>query len=108
GDVDRLAWGLGNPGGSMQSVVSATGSFELHPMKGPMTTQTLRGLDHLEPQHWRGDREDFTAFNHAIDALMGGTQLSTDDIPAFRDFINTIRFHPNPNAKLTRTLPTTL
>src|SRR5438132_6330835 len=107
-DVDMLAWDLGNPGGSMQTVVSATGSFELHPMKGPMTTQTLRGLDHLEPVHWRGDREDFTAFNHAFDALMGGTELSTDDMAAFRDFINTIRFQPNPNQKLDRTLPTFL
>ena len=36
------------------------------PMKGPMTTQTLRGLKNIEPFHWRGDRQNFQAFNHAF------------------------------------------
>src|SRR5262249_43519177 len=27
-----------------------------HPMKGPMTTQSLRALDNHGPMHWRGDR----------------------------------------------------
>jgi len=27
-----------------------------HPMKGPMTTQTLRGLVNSGAMHWRGDR----------------------------------------------------
>jgi YVTN family beta-propeller protein len=107
-DMDMLAWDLGDPGGSLQTVVTSTGTFELHPMKGPMTTQTLRGLSTLEPFHWRGDRENFLAFNHAFDTLMGGTDLAAADMAAFRDFINTIRFHPNPNQKLDRTLPTWL
>ena len=29
---------------------------DFHPMKGPMTTQTLRGMANHGPMHWRGDR----------------------------------------------------
>ncbi len=27
-----------------------------HPLKGPMTTQSLRGMANHGPMHWRGDR----------------------------------------------------
>ncbi len=107
GDRDDLAWNLGDPGGSMQTVTSLGGSlyFQMHPMKGPMNTQTLRGLAGLNPLHWRGDRENFAAFNPAFGSLLGGSQLSTADINAFRDFINTIVFEPNPNQNPDRTMP---
>ena len=48
-----------------------------HPMKGPMTTQSLRGLELQGPQHWRGDRVRatrqfaFLAFNGAFPGLVG-------------------------------------
>src|SRR5262245_65958105 len=74
-------------------------------MKGPMTTQTLRGLNTLDPFHWRGDRTNFTHFNGAFASLLGGSALSAADMTAYRDFINTIRFQPNPNQNLDRTLP---
>jgi hypothetical protein len=74
-------------------------------MKGPMATQSLRGLSTLQPFHWRGDKADFLAFNPAFDSLMGGTQLSSADMTAYRDFINTIAFQPNPNQNLDRSLP---
>ena len=32
------------------------GPEQFHPLKGPMTTQTLRGLKGHGSQHWRGDR----------------------------------------------------
>ena len=31
-------------------------NVDFHPLKGPMTTQTLRGMQHGGPMHWRGDR----------------------------------------------------
>ena len=107
GDRDDLAWDLGDPGGSMQSVSTLGGSiyFSMHPMKGPMTTQTLRGLLNVTPLHWRGDRLNFTSFNPAFVSLMGGSQLSTADMNLFRDFINTILFEPNPNLNLDGTMP---
>jgi YVTN family beta-propeller protein len=107
-DMDLLAWDLGNPGGSMQTITNQLGTMQMHPMKGPMTTQTLRGLNTLDPFHWRGDRDSFLAFNGAFNSLMGGSLLSTADIAAYRDFINTIQFQPNPNQRLDRTLPASI
>ena len=77
-------------------------------MKGPMTTQTLRGLAGLAPFHWRGDKANFLEFNAAFDALMGGSQLSDADMLAFTAFVNTILFQPNPNQNLDRSLPAAL
>jgi YVTN family beta-propeller protein len=116
-EMDLLAWDLGNPGGSLETnrmlvagsrSVIPSGIFSnvvFHPMKGPMTTQTLRGLNGLDPLHWRGDRTNFAHFNGAFDALMGGQVLSGADMTAYRTFINTIVFQPNPNQNLDRTLP---
>jgi YVTN family beta-propeller protein len=107
-EMDHLAWDLGNPGGTMTTVVSNGQSFQEHPMKGPMVTQTLRGLLNLAPYHWRGDKPNFAAFNVAFQSLMGGVQLTTDQMNAYTAFINTIAFMPNPNQNLNRTLPTSL
>jgi len=117
GDRDELAWDLGDPGGSMQTVSTAFGTFSMHPMKGPMTTQTLRGImivdlvpgpfgqQSMLPLHWRGDRADFTAFNPSFASLLGGAQISAADMNAFRDFVKTMVLPPNPNQNLDRTLP---
>jgi len=108
GDMDHLAWNLGDPGGSITTVVQFGKTFEFHPMKGPMTTQTLRGLLNLSPYHWRGDMVDFPAFNQAFVSLMGGSQISTQAMTAYTNFINSVLFLPNPNENLDRTLPTSL
>jgi YVTN family beta-propeller protein len=116
-EMDLIAWDLGDPQGRLETVpAKISGShllvpggimtnFVVHPMKGPMTTQTLRGLAGLDPLHWRGDRTNFVHFNGAFDSLLGGEPLSASDMQAYRDFINTIRFQPNPNQNLDRTLP---
>jgi YVTN family beta-propeller protein len=115
-EMDLIAWDLGDPGGEMVTNVviipqASTGAFFtnsslFHPMKGPMTTQTLRGLQGLDPLHWRGDRTNFLHFNIAFPALLGGAALSDTDMAAYRDFINTIVYEPNPNQNLDRTYPT--
>lgn len=113
GTNDRLAWDLGDPSGQMQNVVGpasltrATTTFPMHPMKGPMTTQTLKGLKGLDPLHWRGDRSGFNAFNPAFASLLGGSQLSAADMDTFRQFVETMNLPPNPNQQLNRTLPST-
>lgn len=116
-EMDMLAWDLGNPQGDLEvarAKISGTHllipggittNIAMHPMKGPMTTQTLRGLSGVDPLHWRGDRTNFLHFNGAFDGLLGGTTLSAADMQAYRDYINTIRFQPNPNQNLDRTLP---
>ncbi|MGE3171471.1 MAG: hypothetical protein AB7O97_02520 [Planctomycetota bacterium] len=111
GDMDGIAWDLGDPGGAMQSPPAQPFPFNVllgtfHPMKGPMTTQTLKGLDGVGPLHWRGDRQDFQAFNGAFQSLLGGSQLATADINAFAAFGTAIRFPPNPNQPLDRSYRT--
>jgi 6-phosphogluconolactonase (cycloisomerase 2 family) len=118
GDFDGLAWDLGDPFGAVFANpnpfrVGSAGAF--HPMKGPMTTQSLRGLADAGPMHWRGDRtggsgggdpldEDlaFKTFNIAFPGLLGrASQLSAAEMQAFTDFILTVRYPPNPVRALT-------
>jgi DNA-binding beta-propeller fold protein YncE len=108
GEMDKLAWNLGDPGGTMTSVVQNGQTIQFHPMKGPMTTQTLRGLLNQSPYHWRGDKPDFAAFNAAFDVLMGGNQLSDTDMTTYTNFVNTILYQPNPNRLLNNSFPSSL
>jgi DNA-binding beta-propeller fold protein YncE len=113
GDFDSLAWDLGDPFGAAVANpnpfrIGSGGPF--HPMKGPMTTQSLRGMATAGPMHWRGDRtggttggdplnEDlaFKAFNGAFVGLLGrGAELSATEMQQFTDFILTVRYPPNP------------
>jgi DNA-binding beta-propeller fold protein YncE len=130
GDMDDLAWDLGNP----DDVVVANGNpfnplvpiafdpvaREFHPMKGPMTTQSLRGLVTLGAQHWRGDRQGdgdanadeevdavlaFEAFNAAFPGLIGRAgQLLPAEMTAFRKFALELRYPPNPNRRIDNNL----
>jgi DNA-binding beta-propeller fold protein YncE len=134
GDLDSLAWDLGDPFGAVEDNENpfrltpgngASGggpgvgipctNCEFHPMKGPMTTQTLRGMAGAGPMHWRGDRtgtstggsaldEDlaFKAFNPAFVGLLGrASELTPAEMQAFTDFILTVVLPPNPVKALT-------
>ena len=107
-EMDLLAWDLGDPDGSMNYLNEGGTTYAFHPMKGPMTTQSLRGLANVEPYHWRGDKPNLAAFNGAFAALMGGVQLSSADIAAYTNFINTIVYQPNPNQNLDGSFPATI
>jgi YVTN family beta-propeller protein len=118
GNFDNLAWDLGDPQGDFVDYDDApwvtfaplgpsTNGFD--PQKGPMTTQTLRGLKDMEPFHWRGDRQNFQHFNGAFINLMGrASQLSGADMDAFTDFIMTVKYPPNPFRNLDNTMPATI
>ncbi len=108
GHRDGLAWDLGDPQGQIVTVngglLGAQSNF--HPMKGPMTTQSLRGIIGNEPLHWRGDRASLANFNPAFQSLLGGSrQLTADEMNAFTTFVRTLTYPPNPNENLDRTLP---
>ncbi len=111
---DHIAWDLGDPGGNMLTVANpfpAAGqpsSYQMHPMKGPMTTQPLKGITGATPLHWRGDRLDMNAFNVAFQGLLGGNQLTPPDLIDFSGYVGTIQFPPNPNRGLDNSLPATL
>lgn len=99
--LDSVAWDLGDPGGSMLNA----GGLPVHPMKGPMTTQTLQGLENSGLLHWRGDKATFQDFNGAFDSLMGGSQIASSDMDAYANFIDTVVFPSNPHRGLDDSLP---
>jgi YVTN family beta-propeller protein len=137
GDDDHLVWDLGNPDGDVittpinvklalaapPTINGGAGPFNLHPMKGPMTTQTLRGTVNHGPMHWRGDRAvgffgsdpntgppydsqlAFKNFIQAFNTLLGlGPMFSTTDMQTFADFVLAIVMPPNPVRALDNSL----
>ena len=146
GDFDSLAWDLGDPDNTLvpmprdfdpanplspaslarEAVTFAVSAAVIQslggpppiffPMKGPMTTQSLRGMANHGPMHWRGDRNggldemsaqpnsgifnedlDFKKFNVAFPGLLGAdSELAAPDMQAFTDFILQVTYPPNP------------
>ncbi|HEY4241818.1 MAG TPA: hypothetical protein VGM88_18475 [Kofleriaceae bacterium] len=141
GDDDHLAWDLGNPdadatdvpsgvtiklGVGAPATINGTGSTtELDALKGPMTTQTLRGLVNHGPMHWRGDRvsgyfgsdpstgapyDSNLAFKNFIVAFPGlvgrADQIADADMQTFSDFALAIAMPPNAVRALDNSLTT--
>ena len=135
GDKDGLSWDLGDPTGSLAPYATANDNVRFvvpvggqplpcdpavcashagfDPQKGPMATQTLRGM--LEPLHWRGDRATMNDFNSAFVNLMGSHDigpiggkpagLSAADMETFRQLALAFPFPANPNRKVDDTMP---
>ena len=143
GDLDDLAWDLGNPDdvvthnplpknltsdleigigkilfGVRSPINGSDDVEEFHPMKGPMTTQTLRGLRNAGAMHWRGDRAtghfgsdpldsnlSFNNFIVAFEGLLGRDGLpSTADMQSFTNFQLKVLPPPNPVRALDNSL----
>ncbi len=143
GDMDDLAWDLGNPDNAVTkspipinligllNVLIATNQTGLdsplngsnqptdfHPMKGPFTTQTLRGLRTSGAMHWRGDRStgpmgtdafdanvSFNNFIVAFQGLIGSVDVpSPADMQRFADFQLQVLPPPNPVRNLDNSL----
>lgn len=139
GDLDSLAWDLGDPTGAILNnpldftFVGPQDNppavyVNFHPMKGPMTTQTLRGMAGHGSMHWRGDRTggndepnstpngnggaynealSFSKFNVAFPGLLGrSAPLTTTEMSQFTDFILQVVQPPNPIRNLDDSLTT--
>ncbi|MCH2103118.1 MAG: beta-propeller fold lactonase family protein [Planctomycetes bacterium] len=113
GDIDLLAWDLGDPEGEVtEPVGEPSPPFNLapledyHPMKGPMMTQALRGLGGIAPYHWRGEKEDLVSFNEAFgeEGILAGSELSEQELALFVEWLESGAFPPNPNQTLERGL----
>ena len=135
GDTDSLAWDLGDPDGDVTQspieivfgdaiaeqvipTINGTGrARDIHPMKGPMATQTLRGLVNAGAMHWRGDRAtgvfgtdpfdtdlSFRNFVVAFQSLLGKREpLAPIDMRSFTDFALRLTLPPNPVRNLDNT-----
>ncbi|MGA3188055.1 MAG: hypothetical protein ABSF22_13185 [Bryobacteraceae bacterium] len=145
-DKDDLAWDLGNPDNpvttspipinlsGLVNLLLATGNStvstpingsnkltDFHPMKGPFTTQTLRGLKNSGAMHWRGDRStgiygtdpfssnlSFLNFGVAFQTLIGSpVQPSEVEMQTFADFQLQVFPPPNPVRSLDNSLNAT-
>jgi DNA-binding beta-propeller fold protein YncE len=142
GDFDSLAWDLGDPDGSVLNnpqpiagkdptdpatpspFLDPTFTIDFHPMKGPLMTQSLRGMANQGAMHWRGDRTGgndeasaqpesgvfdenaaFLKFNAAFPGLLGRhEELPAADMQAFADFILQVQYPPNPIRNLDNSL----
>ena len=134
GDMDQLAWDLGNPDGSE---LNNPGPLAINhedfglpvnphfaPVKGPMTTQSMRGMANHGPLHWRGDqtggneepniqpdsgiyneRLGFAKFNGAFVDLQGRKdQLDTTAMGEFTNFALELMYPANPIRNLDNSL----
>ena len=128
GDMDHLAWDLGNPDERQAAnpnpynrvVPKFLQRPVFHPMKGPMTTQSFRGMRGNGPMHWRGDRtgvtrdanetveeQAFEDFNGAFVGLLGRSEtLTTAQMDAFAKFALNLIYPPNPHRRLDNKLTT--
>ena len=143
GDMDDLAWDLGNPDASVTTspipinfgalipfliALDATGfntplngsnqETDFHPMKGPFTTQTLRGLRFSGAMHWRGDRSNgyfgtsafdsnlsFLNFAPAFQVLVGSRDIpNRREMQVFASFQLQVLPPPNPVRNLDNSL----
>ncbi len=117
--MDRLAWDLGDPSGTLltrSNAVTIFGGdgplpnppgFTFHPMKGPMITQTLQDIIGHEPFHWRGDRAGLEDFKQTFTDLLGrDNPLTPEQMKEFKDFLATLYFPPNRFRNFDGTLST--
>ena len=132
GDVDHLAWDLGNPDGDVtlapgpfRTIFLPDSPIDFHPMKGAMTTQSLRGLANHGSMHWRGDKTTdpvgpnnvqpdtgsfdevaaFMRFDAPFVEVQGRTEpLGAADMRTFADFALQLTYPPNPIRNLDNSL----
>ncbi len=133
GDFDSLAWDLGNPDAGTSPMPGPVAEnfppffplfIDFRSLKGPMTTQSLRGMANHGPMHWRGDRTKgdevpsaqpnsgsfdevgaFEEFQEAFAGLLGRTgPLTANEMTKFADFSLQIMYPPNPIRNLDNTL----
>jgi hypothetical protein len=129
-DNDDLSWNLGNPDDDEIPNNNPTRidlpfpfppfDHDFQAMKGPLATQSLRGMANHGPMHWRGDRtgsltepniqpdsgaynerEALRQFQAGFVGLLGRSgELAAEDMEAYIDFQLQVMYQPNPIANL--------
>jgi DNA-binding beta-propeller fold protein YncE len=144
GDTDEIGWDLGNPDdvvakspipgefttpkiiyegaklifGVKTQINGSDDPKDFHPIKGPMVTQTLRGMRNSGAMHWRGDRSNgmfglsamdstlsFKNFAPAFEGLLGNpAPMSEAGMELFAKFQLDVQMPPNPIRNLDNSL----
>ena len=135
GDMDQIAWDLGNPEGSPLPNAAPLAidhtEFGFPPqmstfmnMKGPMTTQSMKGMANHGAQHWRGDKTGandapsiqpdsgvydeqaaFKTFNPAFKGVIGRHDVLSDAaMQEYTNFALELSYPPNPIRNLDNSL----
>ncbi len=110
---DFLAWDLGDPAGTMKTFNQTCRPNQVcdnwHPLKGPMVTQVLSGIVGNGAMHWRGDRENVSAFAPAFVGLQGRSSApDAADMAKLETFLANVAYPPNPNRNADGSLPTSI
>ncbi len=63
--------------------------------KGVMFTKSLKGIEFIGPYHWRGER-GFADFNSDFSELLGGAQLSSEELDRLQRFVFGLQNPANP------------
>jgi hypothetical protein len=115
GDTDDLSWDLGDPDKPIEQnfnefvLREPDVDIDFHPMKGPMFTQTFKGMRHHGPMHWRADKNGaaegadpldekaaFKQFIGAFEGVLARDEPITDaQMDVFADFALELMLEPN-------------
>ncbi len=100
GDLDGVVWDLSgtlDPEGTPENQLSLWTD-----RKGPMVTQSLRGLPETAGFHWRGERGDVEFFNVAFVGLFDGNLLTPSELDDMVAYVNELRYPANPHQAFDR------
>lgn len=94
GHLDGLVWDLGDfldPEGTVDPQFASND-------KGPLATQSLRGLRESAPYHWRGEQRQLDFFNGAFVALMErpGGELPPAQFAELQEYMESLVYPANP------------
>jgi len=119
--TDGLAWDLSDgvdkpippellpvPGFANETFPGQKGFLVTQSLQGLLNFEVPRDIQHLytnAPYHWRGDRQDFLAFNPAFVSLLGADgELAPGEMEVYEEFINSVFYPPNPKQPEARIL----
>ncbi|MGQ0721768.1 MAG: beta-propeller fold lactonase family protein [Candidatus Eiseniibacteriota bacterium] len=108
GDNDGIAWELGSPVGAFTPPPPQGGGAlnGWHPIKGPMVTQTLKGVANSAPFHWRGDFATFSDFSGAFTDVQGRAGEPTPgQMSNLQSFVTSMLTSPSPMRNLDNSFP---
>jgi len=99
GQSDGVAWDLRDFTGDLPKAAESREVSNVIKV-----TLNLRGVETTPPYHWFGDRAGLADFNPAFERLLGGHQLSPEQVRELEAFVFSLALPPNPHQDPRRVL----